>query len=688
MQSLPDARSQSFEELYGPPENFLEIEVRNPMTHGVGRGMYTTYEIVMRTNIPAFKLKSSSVRRRYNEFEAFRDILERESARVTIPPLPGKVLTNRFSDDVIEHRREGLQRFLQIVVGHPLLQTGSKVLAAFVQGTRGKTRTTLHGMGPPNIIVCGYEITPEGRKSTEEDENFLCKPAQDQNLLHVTKTNRPIRAIQLTYGQYMLTASVPLALNFIASALGSGILFTYPQIATIAGVQGLLVYALASALPLLIFGALGPIIRKKCPEGFVLTEWTRQRYGAVAGLFLSVCTLITMFLYMVAELSAMQQIVNLLTGLNGLPVVIVECAVTTIYTSLGGFKVSFITDNIQGAMVIGLIIMGVIAVGVETDIDRSLIDQSGHLKPSLLGWQLIYILPVAILTNDFFLSGFWMRTFASRTDKDLWIGVSLASFGVLIILTLLGVAGMLAAWSGAYQIGDEENGSLAFFLLLGQLPAWVVGVILVMTVSLSTAAFDSFQSAMISTGSNDFFRNKLNIWIIRACVVALIFPVVVVALRSPDILQIFLISDLVSAAVVPCLVIGLSEKFYWYRGFDFVVGGLGGIFTIFLFGLVYYDGDVNMASKLLLLESGLYANDWSAFGAFVAAPFGGLLWAFAACGLRIAFLFVSAKVKGHRFDALDRPIPRMVSRSGAIDQHENDAVLEQSVEAGTKGKFF
>lgn len=37
---------------------------------------------------------------------------------------------------------------------------------------------------------------------------------------------------------------------------------------------------------------------------------------------------------MVAELSAVQQIVNLLTGLNGLPVVIVECAVTTIYTCM------------------------------------------------------------------------------------------------------------------------------------------------------------------------------------------------------------------------------------------------------------------------------------------------------------------------------------------------------------------
>ena len=77
------------------------------------------------------------------------------------------------------------------------------------------------------------------------------------------------------------------------------------------------------------------------------------------------------------------------------------------FKAVGGFKVSFITDNIQGALVVGLIILGVIAVGVETRIDTSLIEQSGFLKPSLLGWQLVYILPVAILTNDFFVSGFW-----------------------------------------------------------------------------------------------------------------------------------------------------------------------------------------------------------------------------------------------------------------------------------------
>ena len=90
--------------------------------------------------------------------------------------------------------------------------------------------------------------------------------------------------------------------------------------------------ALSSSLPFLAFGYLGPIIRRKCPEGFVLTEWTRQRYGTIAGLYLSAATLITLFLYMVSELSALQQIITAMTGLDGLPVVIVECVVTTIYT--------------------------------------------------------------------------------------------------------------------------------------------------------------------------------------------------------------------------------------------------------------------------------------------------------------------------------------------------------------------
>lgn len=403
---------------------------------------------------------------------------------------------------------------------------------------------------------------------------------------------------------------------------------------------------------------------------------------------------------MVAELSALQQIINVLTGLDGLPAVVVECVVTTIYTSLGGFKVSFVTDNVQGVMVLALIVIAAISVGVETKIQKPLIEQSGYLNASLLGWQLIYILPVAVLTNDFFISGFWLRTFASKTDKDLWIGVSIATVAVLCILTLVGVTGLLAAWSGAYTIG-AENGYLSFFLLLDQLPAWVVGITLVMVVSLSTAAFDSLQSGMVSSGSNDIFRNKLNIWYIRASVCILIIPVVVVALRSPNVLQIYLISDLVSAAMVPVLVLGLWDRMYWWRGFEVVVGSLGGIFTIFLFGLVYYHGDALLAGKLLILEQGLYADDWSAFGAFVAAPVGGLLWGFGALLLRLSTTWIYCKITGKHWDAFDwhTPTERVgtlhgtgvvpVEYDGEIRDEETEDTMKVDVGAWRKGgKFF
>ena len=358
-------------------------------------------------------------------------------------------------------------------------------------------------------------------------------------------------------------------------------------------------------------------------------------------------------------------------------------------------------------MVVGLIVIAVITVGVETDIDRSLIDSSGFLNSSLLGWQLIYILPVAILTNDFFISGFWMRTFASKTDKDLVVGTTIATVAVTCILTLVGATGLLAAWTGAWPGDPPQEGSVALFLLLAQLPAWVVGIVLVMTVSLSTAALDSLQSAMVSTGSNDLFRNKLNIWFIRLAVVLVIIPAVVVALKSPDILQIYLISDLVSASSIPVLVIGLNDHCYWWRGFEVVAGGLGGLLTVFIFGTIYF-GNARDGANLMLLENGLYAEDWSAFGidhceyryterwadlspgAFLAAPIGGLLWGFGAFALRILCLWVTAKVKGIRFDAFDRPRPLeavdYIGRQDSLDEDRQH--IANGKTSSLKGRFF
>lgn len=142
-----------------PKANSLTYQVRNPQTH-YGKELFTDYEIICRvsiilkyprpqssviniqTNIPAFKKRNSRVRRRYSDFVIFRKLLEQETTRVIIPPLPGKILlnSNKFNDLNIEKRRQGLEKFISIVSGHPLLQTGSKTLIEFIQSDKWEPR--------------------------------------------------------------------------------------------------------------------------------------------------------------------------------------------------------------------------------------------------------------------------------------------------------------------------------------------------------------------------------------------------------------------------------------------------------------------------------------------------------------------------------------------------------------------
>lgn len=422
--------------------------------------------------------------------------------------------------------------------------------------------------------------------------------------------------------------ALPLAFNFVASGLGCGVLSAYPQIANIDGLHGLLVYALAGGLPMFLFAFLGPIIRKKTPNGFVLTEWVFHRFGLLTGWYLGACTILTVFLFMVSEVASLKYAIETIAGIKALPVIIIECVVTTIYTTIGGFHISFITDTLQVSVVFVLLIIVACAMGKYVHIDSSMIEPSGLLKANKLGWQLVYILTFAIFTNDFFMSGFWLRTFASRSNKDLMIGCSIACVILVVFVTVIGVTGFIAVWAGLISVADEENSGAAFFILLAQLPSWVMGFTLVFVVVLSTCTLDSLQSALVSSVSNDVFRNKIPIMYVRGLVLLVMVPVVVVGLIAEDVLSIYLIVDLLSSSVVPVLVFGLSKRFekYW-TGWEVVGGGLGGILATWIFGTVYYDSPEE-GGKLLLITNGLYADDWGTFGAFVVAPFGGIAFGF------------------------------------------------------------
>jgi hypothetical protein len=89
-----------------------------------------------------------------------------------------------------------------------------------------------------------------------------------------------------------------------------------------------------------------------------------------------------------------------------------------------------------------------------------------------------------------------------------------------------------------------------------------------------------------------------------------------------------------------------------------------------------------------LVSSQQRAN--SSPGAFVAAPLGGLLFALAAFVLRLAFLWIIAKVRGCRFDALDRPVFAQSTleneRSDGYGSEDHEETVQGTSQI--KGKFF
>uniref|UniRef100_A0A183SRK8 Sorting nexin-3 n=1 Tax=Schistocephalus solidus TaxID=70667 RepID=A0A183SRK8_SCHSO len=126
-----ESKQQTLEDAYSPPANFLEIDVCCPELHGEGKNRYVDYEVKLRvccvcitlisqTNLPVFRLKESSVRRRYSDFEWLRTELDRES-KIIVPKLPGKAWKRQlpfraddgiFDVDFIDERRKGLESFI------------------------------------------------------------------------------------------------------------------------------------------------------------------------------------------------------------------------------------------------------------------------------------------------------------------------------------------------------------------------------------------------------------------------------------------------------------------------------------------------------------------------------------------------------------------------------------------------
>lgn len=412
-----------------------------------------------------------------------------------------------------------------------------------------------------------------------------------------------------------------LALAFLASGLGSWILFAPPQVGQAVGVLGVVGYALGGALPFLAYAWLGPRIRAAAPDGITLTDWVRTRFGRPAQGWVALVSVFYMFMFVTAELTAIGGVLDLLAGVDPWVSIVAVAAVTAGYTAWGGLPASLRTDQVQAVIIVVLVALAVGAILLDVDQPLQAARDGGLTTFSRAGLESVVVLAIAITAANLFHQGYWQRTWSAAdatTVTRAGRGGALLSFAVLLPV---GATGLVAA--GLAVRTGEEPSPVPFFSLLVGLPEAVILLVVVLAVALVASSVDTLQNALAALLAEDVTDRRLTVTGARVATVVLTVPAALIAVEGYDVLRLFLIADLVAAATVVPVFLGLRGR---ATGAGVIAGSVAGLAAVVILGWVQ-GGSVTDGLELLTLPQGLD------IGAFVWAPAAATVVAVAVAGL-------------------------------------------------------
>lgn len=359
-----------------------------------------------------------------------------------------------------------------------------------------------------------------------------------------------------------------LGLSFLASGMGAWILFAPPEIGAFVGPLALAGYAIGSALPFIVLGLYGPAIRRRLPEGRSIGEFAEACYGVGVRRWVSLVSILYMACFLAAELTAIGSITALLSDVPPSLVIIGVAVTTLLYTAVGGLRASLATDRWQAWLLIALLLVvgGVALARLPAMPDAAALPSVP--VGSALGVALTLV--IAVTAANLFHQGYWQRVWAARDDRALGRGAWLGGGTTVLVVALVGGLGMLAAMSGV-ALGDPP---IPFFALLSEAPGWLALPALVLAVTLVASSVDTLQNGIASLAVTGSGRRGLAISGARWVTLALMVPVVVVALQGLSVLRLFLIADLLCAAIVVPVLLGLWRRMSPLAA---VAGGVAGM---------------------------------------------------------------------------------------------------------------
>ncbi|MFQ5918525.1 MAG: sodium:proline symporter [Thermoplasmata archaeon] len=398
-----------------------------------------------------------------------------------------------------------------------------------------------------------------------------------------------------TMGLHVATAT------FIATVMGSWILFSPAEAGVLWGFPAVLGYGVGSAIPLLVYYFIGPRVRRLAPRGHSVTELTLARYGQGMYALVLFVTVFYMFIFLAAELTAISLAFNLLTGLPFyVPALLVGLA-TVAYTVYGGIRASVMTDSLQTLLILPLMAVAFLGAVVALGGPVVIYDRIVASAPELLrldhlpGIYFAIFVAIAITGANIFNQAYWQRFYTSRNERVLRRGLGVAAFAVIPMVILAGLFGIVAAGFGLADVP-----SVAFFsLVVSTFPEWVVLLLFVLVLALIMSTMDSLLNGVASIFTADLPRlgaripSRSLLTVARIVTVLIALAAIAIASFGFSVLLLFLVADLVcSAAAFPTL-----YGFYSGRigGTGAAVAGLAGIavgMPLFVLGLFASGADV------------------------------------------------------------------------------------------------
>ena len=367
-----------------------------------------------------------------------------------------------------------------------------------------------------------------------------------------------------------------LTFSLTASCFGIWILIGPAEASTWGGVGAVIGYAAGQSFVFLYFSKIGEKIRKILPNATSLTEVIEKRYDQKVLKLILILTILYLYVYFCAEVTAISKVVNLILGTPLWLTAALTIVSTLVYSLKGGLKISIITDKFQFWIIIIFLFIIFIILNQKIDfLSLSLItSKSSNLSIGFGGFTAGLTFFIAVFATNLFDQGIWQRVYASKNIQVLKKGFTAAFYIVFITILLLGFVGIFASLNGKVK----DPSTIIFSLLVNKEYLLLNLVILILSLTLVLSSLDTLIASISSLfviHSNKFIKKKNinNFYIVGGVILA--GSAFYISSKGMSVLYLFLLADLLCcAAAIPIFYGFYNKKIKHYDVFKAILFGI------------------------------------------------------------------------------------------------------------------